>query len=168
MNGKIVGIGMLVITAAFAIGVYYTQVYHYYGAVDMEEVRLTVNGGDPEPIIANDIQAIDAGSSPIRFRACFTTPMSDAMLTETYEVFDRAEPRNAPGWFDCFDAAQIGADLSAGNATAFTGTRNLEYGIDRVVAIYPDGRGYIWHQINDCGDKLYDGSPASDDCPERD
>ncbi|MEM6308196.1 MAG: DUF6446 family protein, partial [Pseudomonadota bacterium] len=75
--------------------------------------------------------------------------------------------RNAPNWFDCFDASQIGADLEQGTATAFTGVRNYEYGIDRVVAIYPDGRGFIWHQINDCGDKLYDGSPASADCPER-
>ena len=38
------------------------------------------------------------------------------------------------------------------------GPKNFEYGIDRYVVIYPDGRGYAWHELNDCGEKLYDGS----------
>ena len=48
------------------------------------------------------------------------------------------------------------------------GKEKFECGIDRVVAIYDDGQGFVWHQINKCGDKLYDGSQASDNCPERD
>ena len=167
MSGKVLALGLVLITSIFGALVYYTQVYYYYETVEMSEVRLTVVDGAPEAIIADNISALDGSSSPIRFRACFTTPMSDSMLTETYEVFEGAEPRNAPHWFDCFNSVQIGEDLEAGNATAYTGVRNIEFGIDRVVAIYPDGRGYIWHQINDCGDKLYDGSAASSDCPER-
>ena len=89
------------------------------------------------------------------------------MVTETGEIFEDAEPLTAPGWFDCFDAEAIAAELRTGTAIAFTGTRNFEYGIDRVVAITSDGRGYVWHQVNECGDKLYDGTPAGDDCPER-
>jgi hypothetical protein len=90
------------------------------------------------------------------------------LLSESYELFDDAVPLLAPKWFDCFNAATIGQDLETGAAVAFMGARNFEYGIDRVVAIYPDGRGYMWHQINDCGDKNYDGSPVDPTCPERD
>jgi len=37
--------------------------------------------------------------------------------------------------------------------------------VDRVLAIYPDGRGYAWHQINRCGKIVFDGQPAPADCP---
>jgi hypothetical protein len=40
------------------------------------------------------------------------------------------------------------------------------YGVDRVVAITEDGRGYVWHQINRCGEVVFDGQAAPDDCPE--
>ncbi len=86
------------------------------------------------------------------------------MLTETYQIFDNAEPRVAPRWFDCFDAAQIGEDLAT-DAIAFMGVENIDYGIDRIVAIYPDGRGYAWHQINECGEVVFDGNPVPEDCP---
>ncbi len=37
--------------------------------------------------------------------------------------------------------------------------------IDRVVAIHEDGRGWIWDQINHCGEVVFDGQPAPADCP---
>ena len=170
VSGKLVGMSIVTITAVFAAGIYYAQVYGYYDAVPVEDgsVQLTsLVSGEPEDVIFEDFQAIDAISSPIRYRACFQTSMSTAMLTETYETFDDAVPLNAPGWFDCFDADEIGADLEIGTATAYLGERNIEYGIDRIVVIYPGGRGFAWNQLNDCGDKLYDGSPASEDCPGK-
>ncbi|MEM9840987.1 MAG: DUF6446 family protein [Pseudomonadota bacterium] len=168
MSGKIVSILLALVTLAVGGGVYYAQVFGYYEDQPVEDVLLTsLVSGTPEPILSERFQAIDADSSPIRYRACFTTPMSLALLTETYETFENAEPLNAPGWFDCFDARALGDELANGTAIAFTGTRNLEYGIDRVVAITSDGRGFVWHQVNECGDKLYDGTPAGDDCPER-
>ncbi|MEM1235923.1 MAG: DUF6446 family protein [Pseudomonadota bacterium] len=168
MAGKLITVLLCLVTLAVGGGVYYAQVYGFYEEVADERVEITgLVSGIPEDIIFDDFQAIDAGSSPIRYRACFTTPMSLAMLTETYETFEGAEPLTAPGWFDCFDARALGDELDAGTAIAFAGTRNLEYGIDRVVAVTEDGRGYVWHQVNECGDKLYDGTPAGDDCPER-
>ena len=50
----------------------------------------------PEPILTDNFRAIDADSSPIRYRACFDTTLSLAMLSETYVVSDEIEPRNAP------------------------------------------------------------------------
>ena len=168
MSGKIVGLFILIVAAAVGGGVYYAQVYGYYEPVADARVAMTTYQGTVEDILIEDFEAIDAGSSPIRYRACFTTPMSMGLLTETYVPFEDAEPLNAPPWFDCFDAAAIAAELEAGTALAFTGEANFQYGIDRVVAITKDGRGYVWHQVNACGDKLYDGSPAGENCPEKD
>lgn len=171
MSGKILASAIVIVALIFGAVVYYTQVYYYYepvAATGTDDVQLTsLTSGQPEPILIRDFQAIDATSSPIRYRACFRTDMSIAMLTETYEMYDGAEPRNAPGWFDCFDAAAIGAEIEAGTALVFTGERNMEYGIDRVVAITTDGRGYVWEEINDCGDKTYDGTPKGENCPQR-
>ncbi len=171
MAGKIIAGLIVVVALVFGAVVYYAQIYHFYEEVKaqgVEDVQLVVMAtGEPEPILYDSFKAIDAESSPIRYRACFTTTMSIPMLTETYELYENASPRVAPGWFDCFDAEAIGEEIDAGRAFVFTSQRNFEYGIDRVVAITDDGRGYVWHEINECGDKAYDGTPLGDDCPER-
>ena len=122
----------------------------------------------PEAISYTEFQAIDADSSPIRYRACFRTDMSLALLTETYVGLDALSPRNAPGWFDCFDAEAIGAEISAGTALTFLSQKNIHFGVDRVVAITEDGRGYVWHELNDCGEKAYDGTIVGEECPRPD
>ena len=57
---------------------------------------------------------IGSSGSPLRFRACFHTPMSQAMLTETYQPYPGAEPLIAPSGFPCFDATAIGRALETG------------------------------------------------------
>jgi hypothetical protein len=173
VSGKIIAIGIVMISLIFGAVVYYAQVYYFYEPVAAngtdDVVLLNLVSGTPEPILYENFEAIDASSSPIRYRACFDTPMSIPMLTETYELYEGGEgPRNAPDWFDCFDAAAIGAEIEAGTALVFTSQRNIEYGIDRVTAITNDGRGYVWEEINACGDKAYDGTPLGEDCPVRD
>jgi hypothetical protein len=171
MNGKIVGIVIMLSAAIAGAALYYLQVYGFYQEVASEavEVRLvSLASEQPEAILASNLQAIDADSSPIRFRACFETTSSLAMLTETYVGLDRATPRNAPGWFDCFDAVAIASELKAGTALAFLGEKNVEFGVDRVVAITEDGRGYVWHELNECGEKAYDGTIVGEECPGRD
>ena len=168
MKGRTVGISLVAAGAVAGIAMYYLQVYAFYEDVtaDVEDMQLTtLTGGQPEPILSENINAIDADSSPLRFRACFETPMSLPMLTETYALYDDAVPLNAP---DCFDAAGIGAALEDGTALAFLGTANITYGIDRIVAITDDGRGYAWHQINICGEEVFDGRPAPEGCPDPD
>lgn len=153
MNAGRIAAGFIVLSALMGGAMlYYTQVYAYYQPVAFQpgaEIRLIpVIGDTPEAILAENITGIDGESSPIRFRACFTTPMTLAMLTETYRVYDRAEPLNAPGWFDCFDAAKIGAALETGEAVAFLSETNIHPGVDRVVAVFADGRAYAWQQLN--------------------
>lgn len=152
MNGKVVAGGLVVIGVVAGIAMYWLQVYAFYTPAAFEpgaEIRLTPLIGDtPEVIIANDVTGIDAESSPLRFRACFTTPLSQALLTETYRVYEGAEPTIAPGWFDCFDAARIGAALETGEAIAFLSQAGVHPMVDRVVAVFPDGHAYAWHQLS--------------------
>ncbi len=141
------------LTALLAGGaIYYLQEYAYYQPVVFtpgDEIELTaLVSGQPEPIPVADLQGIDATSSPLRFRACFTTPVDQPTLTEGFKVYDNAVPLNAPSWFDCFDAAKIGAALESGEAIAFLGQAEIAPQIDRVVAVFPDGRAFAWHQIN--------------------
>lgn len=168
--GKVLSLGILLCALIAGAAMYYLQVYHFYEPVTADgttDVQLTpLESGGPEPITYDDFEAIDATSSPIRYRACFTTTMDQATLTGTYQVYDAAEPLTAPGWFECFDAQSIGAALEDGSALAFLGQENVLYGIDRVVVITDDGRGYAWHQINSCGEKVFDGEPAPEGCPE--
>ncbi|MZQ90056.1 histidine kinase [Frigidibacter albus] len=154
MNGKIVGSFVMVTALAAGAVLYYLQVYGYYQPIPATapgaELRLTsVASGQPEPILADSFEGIDAETSPLRYRGCFHTPMSLALLTETYRVYATPTPLIAPGWFECFDASQIGAALETGEAVAFLSEENIRPGVDRVVAIYPDGRAYAWNQIND-------------------
>ena len=171
MNGKLVGSFIVATALIFGAVVYYFQVYGYYHQVTArgsDDVVLTsLITGKPEPILYRDFKAIDGTSSPIRFRACFTVENSIPMLTETYALYPGAEPRNAPGWFDCFDAAEIGHTLERGEALAFLGAANITYGIDRVIAVLPDGRGFAWHQINHCGESAFDGKPVPEGCPPK-
>ncbi|WP_206050342.1 DUF6446 family protein [Oceaniglobus ichthyenteri] len=171
MIGKILG-GFILVTALIAgVTMYYLQVYGFYDEVEFtpDDIKLTVLAtGTPEPILVEGFKGIDADSSPLRFRGCFTTPMSQGMLTETYVTYDAAEPLVAPGWFECFDAAAIGKALETGEAIAFLSQSNIEYGVDRVIAVFDDGRAYAWHQLNNCGERRYDGTDVGPACPDRD
>ncbi len=155
MMGKL-AVGFIVVTALVAgAAMYYLQEYAYYRPIVPASaaavIRLQpVDGAAAEPmLITSDFQGIDADSSPLRFRGCFATPMTLAMLTETYRIYPDPTPLNAPSWFGCFDAARIGADLESGKAVAFLSEPDIHPGVDRVVAVYPDGRAFAWQQLND-------------------
>ena len=169
MTGKILTLVIVISALVGGALMYYLQVYGFYEEVtanNVDDVQLTsVSTGLPEPILFENFKAIDAESSPLRYRACFETPQSQAMLTETYELYDNPVPLVAPGWFDCFDAVAIGEALETGEALAFLGTFNITYGFDRIVAITPDGRGFVWHQMNICGEEVFDGNPPPPGCP---
>lgn len=171
MIGKFL-VGVIVISAIFAgAALYYFQIYGYYRELPANapgsEIRVTTVEGVAEPILIDGFEGIDADSSPIRFRACFRTPQSTAMMTETYQIYEDAVPLTAPGWFSCFDAAAIGEALQEGRAVAYLGEENIHYGIDRVVAVMEDGRAFAWNQINPCGAVVFDGKPAPEGCPAQ-
>lgn len=166
MNARIIIVSMLAIAIGAGVALNYLQVYAYYEEVEVADVQLTgLISGEPEEVLHENFKGIDSDSSPIRYRACFDLGLSIPTLTETFELYDDAVPLTAPGWFDCFDAAAVGAALEADEALAFLGVKNIRYGIDRVVAVYPDGRAFAWHQINSCGEAVFDGEAAPEGCP---
>ena len=166
MSGKAIGVIIIACGLLAGAALYYFQVFYFYDRVTPAEVDIRITrGGRAGSIEARELSAIDATSSPIRFRACFDAPTTASAGAQPY---DGAVPLNAPFWFRCFDADAIAGDLAAGRARAFLGERNVIWGVDRVLALYPDGRGYAWHQINECGHEVFDGRPAPEDCPPRD
>lgn len=161
LTAKFVGVFLVLGAAIFGGVMYYMQVYAFYDEISADSppaydgqtgmTLVSVATGAVEPMLADDVRAIDADSSPLRFRACFTTPTSLATLTETYRVLDDGDaiPLTAPKWFDCFDAVAIGNDIDGGAAVAFMGWPDIRHGVNRVVAVYPDGRAFAWHQLTE-------------------
>ena len=148
---RIIIVAMLVMAAVLGGVLYYQQVYAYYEDVvaGPDAIMLTsVSTGAAEPLLIQNFAGIDAISSPLRYRACFETPISQATLTETFVIVENAEPRVAPRWFDCFDAVEIGTALERGEALAFLSQENIHTDVDRVVAVFPDGRAFAWTQLN--------------------
>ena len=171
MIGKAIAIFIAVTAVVAGASMYYLQVYAYYEEVELAPDALTLlpeGGGPPQPIAIARPEAIDANSSPLRFRACFDTPLAIPEALATFEEAADAEPLTSPGWFDCFDVEAIGTALERGTARAFVSEKNIAYGVDRIVALTGDGRGYAWHQLNDCGELAYDGTPTGEACPPRD
>ncbi len=156
MNGKLVA-GFIVLSALLAGGaIYYLQEYAYYQDVAFTpgaEILLTDLQGVAGPIPVSDLKGIDGASSPLRFRACFHSDTDLPTLTEGFQTYDHADPLIAPSWFSCFDAARIGAALQSGEAVAFLGQLGIAPDVDRVIAVFPDGSAYAWHQLQPGADQ---------------
>lgn len=140
-------------------GMYYLQVWGYYDRLPpATELRLA---GVEAAVALTAHEGIDSDSSPLRRRECLTL----AARPEGLVPYPGAQPLNAPGWFACFDAPALAADLAAGRAQAVLVEANFRFGFDRVMALYPDGRGFVWHQTNACGTAHFDGRPLPQGCP---
>lgn len=169
VTGKFLA-GLIVICGLIGgAAMYYLQVYAYYDDVvpngTSDVVLIHKDTGESTPIAYQQFKAIDAQSSPIRYRACFSTSVPLEKLRDTFVVIEDAVPLHAPGWFDCFDAEDIGDSIEMGQAVAFLSVKDVIYGIDRVTTILPDGRGFAWNRINHCGQKAFDGKKLPPDCP---
>ena len=169
MMGKFLA-SFIVICGLLAGGfMYYLQVYAFYDKVvpnGSSDVVLTKQVDSiAEPIAYSNFQGIDSKSSPIRYRDCFQSAKSPAELGTVYKIIDDAVPLNAPSWFKCFNAKELGLKIEAGEAVSFLAIANIVYGIDRVVTILPDGLGYSWNRINNCGERAFDGKPLPPGCP---
>lgn len=138
--GRIVAGGLLASGLIAGVAVYWLQVHAFYEDVSDSAVILL----EGEPLHTRDMRAIDSDSSPIRFRACFAL---DA--PPEGPVYRDPTPLTAPGWFDCFDAGALTAALRAGEAVALASQIEIRDGVDRVIAVFPDGRAYAWHQLNE-------------------
>lgn len=141
MSGKRLIQGFLVFLALFVAGLIYTQFFAYYerrSGVEALEIA-----GAPVPVAEYD--GIDSASSPLKLRGCFR--IDPAAVAALAPVAD-ATPLTPPFWFRCFDSGKLTEDLASGAAKAYALTRNDPEGFDQMIAVYPDGRGYLWRQLN--------------------
>ncbi len=149
MNGRIVASGLILSAALAGLVMYYLQVYGFYEEVQEltgdHQIVLTDAAGQSAPLAITDFKGIDADSSPLRFRACFTLSPQAVAQAPAYAA---PTPLNGPKWFQCYNARAIGADLESGAARAVLSQANIHPGVDRVIAVYPDGRAFAWHQLN--------------------
>ncbi|WP_207102437.1 DUF6446 family protein [Paracoccus shandongensis] len=145
MNGKIVGLGLLAVGVIAGAGMWYAQEYAFYDRISGAPDLMVQTETGAQVLAVTSFEGIDSDSSPLRWRTCAT--LSEQPVAPV--PFEGATPLVAPGWFDCFDAARIGADLESGAARAVLSQAEIRPDVDRVLAIYPDGRVYGWHQYND-------------------
>ncbi|MGY6634973.1 MAG: DUF6446 family protein [Alkalilacustris sp.] len=161
--GRVLVVLLLASGLLAGVAMWWLQVHAFYDRLPAQDhMMLTPVGAvAPVPVRVSGFEGIDSDSSPIRYRACFRVDDPTPPLTPHAE----ATPLNAPAWFSCFDAAAIGAALRDGRALPVLAERNVRFGIDRVAALYPDGRGYAWTQLNACGRAHFDGDPLPPGCP---
>ena len=144
MSGRTLAIGFLLVTAVFGVALWYFQTYAFYR--DLLEQPFEI-GGEVYPV--EGWEGIDATSSPLKRRVCLTLSEEVALaVSAAVPPTEGAEPLVAPGWFECFDAKAISRDLEAGRATAHALGESAFDGIDEWMALYPDGRAYLWRQVN--------------------
>jgi hypothetical protein len=146
VNGKYLVIGLAGSAAIAGAAMWYLQVHAFYDRLpDTTVLRVTTEAG-PQPLSLSAFQGIDATSSPLRFRACVTLAQPGELASAVPAT--KPDPLTAPGWFDCFDAAAIGGALQRGEAVAWLSEREIHRGVDRIIAVYPDGRAFAWQQLN--------------------
>ena len=161
MKGSVLMGTLLAAAAAMGIGLwYFTQIAHYKRIQGLTSITI----GEKSHVV-RDYQGLDGDSSPLKLRACFNL---ERPIKTPEPVQTRLTPLIAPRWFDCFDARQIAADLDNDIATALLANENEPFGFNRYIAYYPDGRAYMWRQINICGERYFDGKAMPADCPSPD
>lgn len=147
-SGRLLVFVILGLTAVFAGAQWWFQTRAYYAPIESAEISVTTLMGDEIPLTPAGFEGIDADTSPLRFRVCFALDAAGLDSALQGAPYEDPAPLNAPGWFDCFDAAAIGAALDAGEAQAVLAEREISPGVDRVLAVFPDGRVFGWHQLN--------------------
>lgn len=132
----------LIVLTLFTGALIYTQFFAYY---ERDRVSESITIGDLS-FAVEDLDMIDASTSPLKLRACFRAdPESFAALP----IAPKPTPLNPPPWFSCFDAEQLSRDLTNGRSKAYLLAEDDPDGTDTVLAIYSNGEGYLWRQLDE-------------------
>lgn len=141
MTGRTLLIGGGIFLAVFTAALWYFQTYAFYEELPPET---TVLGQYP----VERWDGIDASTSPLKKRVCLTVSAQTARRIMDDEVaLSGGEPLVAPSWFECFDAEAIARDLEAQAARLYMIRTSVFDGVDEYLAVYPDGRAYIWREL---------------------
>ena len=141
MNGKFVVISLLVFTFSFSIILYYFQVFAFYSRADgLGSIKVL-----DRDVEVQNYRGIDSVTSGLKLRGCFSV---DPQEFSDLPILAKATPLSAPFWFGCFDHVKLQLEINEGYAKAFLVSENEKDGIDRVVAVYPNGNAFQWRQLN--------------------
>ncbi len=140
VSGKYVITGLIAFVFLFGLALWWSQNHAYYEETEADEAAIVIAGNT---YTVTEWKSIDAASSPLKMRACF-------LIRETIDALPALapEPLVAPGWFGCFNAEFIAENLASDYAKAYVAERNDPRGFDRIVAVFPGGRAYMWRQPN--------------------
>ena len=141
MKGRRLVIGFLAFLAVFAVALVYYQFYAFYERTDRYP-PLMIGG---KAVALENYEGISADSSPLKLRGCFRV---DPTAVAALPVADDPTPLTPPPWFRCFDAEAIQTAIDAGAAEAFLVAAESPEGFDVMLAVHPDGRGYLWRQLS--------------------
>ena len=83
MNGKIFAAGFVAFAVIFGAGLYYAMVYAYYEKVE-GITEITVQG---QTIAVSNYEGIDATSSGLKLRGCFTVNPADFEMLKLIRGF---------------------------------------------------------------------------------
>jgi hypothetical protein len=138
--GRAVLVGMGLALVVFAAALWWFQTRAWY--TEVTGVAAVTVAGREVPVA--EWRGIDAASSPIKLRAC--SRVEPGALASAPPA-ESPTPLVAPGWFDCFDAGALTAALDNGQARAVLAERGEFEGTERLIAVFPDGRAYMWRQL---------------------
>jgi hypothetical protein len=114
MNGKIIAITIIAITALFAAGLWYAQTQAYFTPLEAAELVVTTASGDSMPLVHRDFSGIDSASSPLRFRGCFQLDAEALAVLAGAMTHPDPTPLIAPDWFLALTRAPSGRRLKMG------------------------------------------------------
>jgi len=127
----------------FAVALWYFQTRAFYH--DLPRAPLVI-GATEYPV--TEWQGIDADTSPLMRRVCLkVAPETARQIAADQKPRADAEPLTGPGWFGCFEARALAQDLESGRAAAYSPGPSPFEGVDDFLALYPDGRAYLWRQL---------------------
>lgn len=143
-TGRLVVLGIAAATVLAGGVVYYLETFvHYQRVADVKEVSVGARA-----FAVSDYDGLTNDTLPLRLRGCFQVAEPEAVLSAGPPA-RHPTPFGAPGWFACWDAAELDADLKAGRAQAVVAEVSGEgkFEMERVVAVYPDGRAFQWRRL---------------------
>lgn len=137
-SGNFVVTGLIGFALIFGMAFWWFQQHAFLEETWAEDV---VIAGQAYPV--TEWEGVRSDSSPLKLRACFLL-QADVTAPPALD----AEPLVGPGWFKCFNAKTIGDALARDYARAYVAAVDDPFGFDRIVAIFPGGRAYMWRQLN--------------------
>ena len=88
MSGRVVVVAILLITAVFGGFQWWFHTRAYYAPIESAELAIALDDSTEMTLSYSDFEGIDADTSPLRFRACFTLDVSALAATEGAVTYD--------------------------------------------------------------------------------